>query len=234
MTDYDIMIDGSKEGSNINYSIDIVNDNDSVFYGHSLHVFIVEDSILTTWNYQDSGDSLAIARNVVRNWFTDSLSYDSSSGNQTFSGSFVIDQNEWNTDQIKIIAVIQDELTNEVYQAGQQNVNHFESLDIGQNSSGENPNIPFSYFLYQNHPNPFNPTTQIRYGLKERGYVSINIYNLMGKHIRSYVNTVQDAGYNTILWNAADASGQPVPAGMYIYSITAGDFRETKKMILLK
>ena len=94
--------------------------------------------------------------------------------------------------------------------------------------------IPDAYSLQQNYPNPFNPTTQIRYGLKERDYVSINIYNLMGKHVRSYVNTIQDAGYNTIFWNATDASGQPVPAGMYIYSITAGDFRETRKMILLK
>ena len=94
--------------------------------------------------------------------------------------------------------------------------------------------IPDAYSLQQNYPNPFNPTTQIRYGLKESAYVSINIYNLMGKHVRSYVNRVQDAGYNTILWNATDASGQPVPAGMYIYSITAGDFRETRKMILLK
>ena len=94
--------------------------------------------------------------------------------------------------------------------------------------------IPDTYSLQQNYPNPFNPTTQIRYGLKENTYVSINIYNLMGKHIRSYINTVQDAGYKTILWNATDASGQPVPAGMYVYTITAGDFRQTRKMILLK
>ena len=94
--------------------------------------------------------------------------------------------------------------------------------------------IPDAYSLQQIYPNQFNPTTHIRYGLKENTYVSINIYNLMGKHIRSYINTVQDAGYKTILWNATDASGQPVPAGMYIYSITAGDFRQTRKMILLK
>ena len=94
--------------------------------------------------------------------------------------------------------------------------------------------IPEAYSLQQNYPNPFNPTTQIRYGLKENTYVSINIYNLMGKHIKSFVNMSQDAGYQTIHWNATDASGQPVPAGMYIYSITAGDFRSTKKMILLK
>ena len=72
------------------------------------------------------------------------------------------------------------------------------------------------------------------YGLKEKTYVSINIYNLMGKHIKSFVNIVQDAGYQSIVWNATDRSGQPVPAGMYIYSITAGDFRKTRKMMLLK
>ena len=95
-------------------------------------------------------------------------------------------------------------------------------------------NIPDAYNLQQNYPNPFNPTTQIRYGLKENTYVSINIYNLMGKNVKSLMNRNQDAGYQTIHWNATDASGQPVPAGMYIYSITAGDFRQTKKMILLK
>ena len=94
--------------------------------------------------------------------------------------------------------------------------------------------IPEAYSLQQNYPNPFNPTTQIRYGLKENTYVSINIYNLMGKHIKSFINIVQDAGYQSIVWNATDRSGQPVPAGMYIYSITAGDFRQTRKMMLLK
>ena len=95
-------------------------------------------------------------------------------------------------------------------------------------------NIPDAYSLQQNYPNPFNPTTQIRYGLKENAYVSINIYDLMGKHIKSFINMSQDAGYQSIVWNATDATGQPVPAGMYIYTITAGDFRQTKKMIFLK
>ena len=234
MTDYDIMIDGSKEGSNINYSIDIVNDNDSVFYGHNLHVFIVEDSILTTWNYQGSGDSLAFARNVVRDWFTDSLSYDSSNGNQTFSGSFVVDQSQWNTDQIKIIAILQDELTNEVYQAVQQNVNHFESLDIDQNGLKETPNIPLSYFLYQNHPNPFNPTTRINYKLPDNEFVSIYIIDIMGREIKSLVNTNQEAGFKSVQWDATNNLGQSVSAGMYIYTIQAGEFRQTKKMVLLK
>ena len=56
----------------------------------------------------------------------------------------------------------------------------------------------------------------------------------MGRNIRSLVNTVQDAGYRSVQWNATDDLGQPVTAGMYIYTIQTGDFRQTKKMLLLK
>ena len=95
-------------------------------------------------------------------------------------------------------------------------------------------NLPESFRLHQNFPNPFNPVTQIRYDLQSSENVSINIYNVIGKHIKSLINENQDAGYQSIYWNATDASGQSVPAGMYIYTIQAGDFRETKKMMLLK
>ena len=95
-------------------------------------------------------------------------------------------------------------------------------------------NLPESFELHQNFPNPFNPTTQIRYDLQSSENVSIDIYNVVGKHIKSLINTKQDAGYQSIYWNATDAFGQSVPAGMYIYTIQAGNFRETKKMVLLK
>ena len=95
-------------------------------------------------------------------------------------------------------------------------------------------NLPEAFELHQNFPNPFNPTTQIRYDLQSSENVSIDIYNVVGKHIKSLINTKQDAGYQSIYWNATDAFGQSVPAGMYIYTIQAGNFRETKKMVLLK
>jgi hypothetical protein len=94
--------------------------------------------------------------------------------------------------------------------------------------------IPTVYALEQNYPNPFNPSTQIRYNLPEESYVNINIYDLMGRNIKSLVNTQQDAGYRIIQWNATDDLGQPVSAGMYIYTIQAGEFRQTRKMVLLK
>jgi len=94
--------------------------------------------------------------------------------------------------------------------------------------------MPGNSALHQNYPNPFNPTTQIKYDLPEDALVTINIYDLMGRSIKSLVNSQQSAGYRSIQWNATNNLGEPVSAGMYIYTIQAGQFRQTKKMVLLK
>jgi parallel beta-helix repeat protein len=98
----------------------------------------------------------------------------------------------------------------------------------------ETGNVPAVYSIHQNYPNPFNPMTTINYELPRKGFVNIRVYDLMGRNIRSLINTVQDAGYRSVQWNATNDLGQPVTAGMYIYTIQAGDFRQTKKMLLLK
>ena len=103
--------------------------------------------------------------------------------------------------------------------------NYLETKDVS---------TPYKINLHQNYPNPFNPTTLIRYDLQINEDVSINIYDLTGKRVKSLVNTNQDAGYRSINWNATNEVGQPVSAGMYIYTIQAGEFRQTKKMVLLK
>ena len=94
--------------------------------------------------------------------------------------------------------------------------------------------IPTVYALHQNYPNPFNPTTQVNYDLPERGSVQIMIYDLMGRKVKTLINNEQNAGFKNIQWNATNNSGQPVSAGMYIYTIQAGEFRQTRKMVLLK
>ena len=94
--------------------------------------------------------------------------------------------------------------------------------------------IPDHYSLYQNYPNPFNPSTNISYDLPENIMVSINIFDLMGRKVRTLVNSKQAIGSKNIQWNATNENGQPVPAGMYIYTIQAGEFRQTRKMVLLK
>ncbi len=94
--------------------------------------------------------------------------------------------------------------------------------------------IPEVFALHQNYPNPFNPTTNIKYDLPEDSIVTINIYDLMGKIIKSLLIKNQPKGYRSVRWDATNNFGEPVSAGMYIYTIQAGEFRQTKKMVLLK
>ncbi len=93
---------------------------------------------------------------------------------------------------------------------------------------------PNNFNLIQNHPNPFNPITNIRYDLAEETFVEIIIYDLLGNLVNNLVNTYQSSGYKSVQWNATNNQGQSVSAGVYLYSIKAGDLRQNKKMLLLK
>ena len=94
--------------------------------------------------------------------------------------------------------------------------------------------IPDEFVLHQNYPNPFNPTTSINYDLPANEFVSINVFDLMGREVKTLVNKNQTAGYKSIQWNATDDRNEPVSAGLYLYTIQVGEFRQTKKMLLLK
>ena len=93
---------------------------------------------------------------------------------------------------------------------------------------------PKVFALHQNYPNPFNPITSFRYELPEKSHVTIEIYDMLGREVRTLVNTTQDAGFNSVIWNATNDYGKPVSAGIYLYQIKAGDFVQTRKMVLLK
>ena len=94
--------------------------------------------------------------------------------------------------------------------------------------------MPMEYALMQNYPNPFNPSTQIMYSLPKTSSVKIIIYDMLGSKIRTLYSGVQNAGHKNVLWNATNENGDPVSAGMYIYTIEAESFFPSKKMILLK
>ena len=96
------------------------------------------------------------------------------------------------------------------------------------------PIIPEMFTLHQNYPNPFNPITSLRYDLPEQAQVILTVYDLLGREVTQLVNTVQDAGYRSVQWNATDMHGKPVSAGVYLYQIRAGEFIQTRKMVLLK
>jgi len=94
--------------------------------------------------------------------------------------------------------------------------------------------IPGQYALHQNYPNPFNPITTLRYDLAENSYVNVTVYNMLGGEVKTLVNSAQDAGFKSVIWNATNNQGNPVSAGVYLYKIQAGEFVQTKKMVLLK
>jgi len=94
--------------------------------------------------------------------------------------------------------------------------------------------VPAAFTLHQNFPNPFNPITTLRYDLPSDALVTLSIYDMLGREITQLVNTTQDAGFKSVQWDATDSMGRPVSAGVYLYQIQAGEFVETKKMLLLK
>ncbi|MFQ5649774.1 MAG: Ig-like domain-containing protein [bacterium] len=93
---------------------------------------------------------------------------------------------------------------------------------------------PKTFQLSQNFPNPFNPDTKIRYQLPQTGKVTIRIFDVLGREVKTLVDERKEAGFHVLTWDAKNQDGIRVASGIYYYSISAGDFKMTKKMLLLK
>ena len=104
---------------------------------------------------------------------------------------------------------------------------------VGTDNTASNQ-IPEFISISQNYPNPFNPVTAFHYDLPEDALVNITIYDMMGRIVNNLVSSQQNAGYKSIQWNATNNAGQPVSAGVYLYTIQVGEFKQTKKLVLLK
>ncbi len=94
--------------------------------------------------------------------------------------------------------------------------------------------IPEQYGLSQNYPNPFNPETTIEYQLPQAGHVSLKIYNLLGREVRTLVDQDMPAGFHRVQWDGKDAAGRKLDSGVYLYKLHAGSFAQTRKTLLLK
>ena len=94
--------------------------------------------------------------------------------------------------------------------------------------------LPGQYALLANYPNPFNPSTTIRYDVPEAGSVVLRIYDVMDQMVRELVDVSQAAGRYSVMWDGRDASGERVANGVYLYELRAGDFRAIRKMVLMK
>jgi len=93
----------------------------------------------------------------------------------------------------------------------------------------ETQNLASNYFISQNYPNPFNPTTQIKYSIPEKSVVSVKVYDILGNEISTLVNEEKNAGNYLISFN-----GNKLSSGLYFYTINAGKYRATKKMLIVK
>ena len=107
-------------------------------------------------------------------------------------------------------------------------VNRYDYLSIAAEG------VPLEFALHENYPNPFNPTTTLRFDLPEVSDMTLTIYNMLGQNVRTFNMNDTPAGYHSIKWNATNDLGQQVGAGVYLYQLQTKDFVKTRKMVLLK
>ncbi len=107
-------------------------------------------------------------------------------------------------------------------------VNRYEFL------STETNGMPTEFALHENYPNPFNPSTTLRFDLPELSDVNVIIYNMLGQEVKTFNMQNISAGHHSIRWKATNDLGDPVSAGVYLYQLQTRDFVKTRKMILLK
>ena len=94
--------------------------------------------------------------------------------------------------------------------------------------------LPKNYTLHDKYPNPFNPTTTLRFDLPQVSSITLTIYNMLGQKVRTFNMQNTSAGYHSITWDATNDLGEQVGAGVYLYQLQAKDFVKTRKMVLLK
>tara|TARA_B110000438_G_scaffold51991_1_gene52266 strand:- start:377 stop:1369 length:993 start_codon:yes stop_codon:yes gene_type:complete len=176
----------------------------------------------TYWNSLDTGDALPTQNPYT--FINDTLTIDLHFGNYFVEVvTFLCDGNviDFNSQQSNLFRIGTDFEDCEDYNGQQLGLSNI-------------MNTPEKFRLNQNYPNPFNPVTTLQYDLPEDGFINITIYDMMGKVIKNLVRSHQRAGYKSVQWNATNNESKSVSAGLYLYKIQVGDFRQVKKMILLK
>jgi hypothetical protein len=155
-----------------------------------------------------------------------------------FRDAFNLGLGWWDTDIIgidqgPIIMMIENYRTGSVWKRFMKNANIQQGLQAAGfepvTGVSNSPLLPKDSGLFQNYPNPFNPTTEIRYTTRESGIVNLSVFNLLGQRIAVLVNQVQPAGQHQYRFDA-----NALPSGVYFYTLRAGPYTETKRMVLVR
>ncbi len=94
--------------------------------------------------------------------------------------------------------------------------------------------LPQEFALEQNFPNPFNPSTAINFALPSPARIKLEIFNILGRSVRTLLDNEYPAGYHDIIWDGNDSQGNPVASGIYLYRLSSGETNLVRKMVLLK
>jgi hypothetical protein len=98
----------------------------------------------------------------------------------------------------------------------------------------ESPRVPLRFLVMQNAPNPFNPSTTIRFALPEAGHVTLAVYDINGRLVRMLVGQTLLPGHHEVVWDGYDAVGRAVASGVYVYRLTAPQGVVTRRMVLAR
>ena len=122
--------------------------------------------------------------------------------------------------------------------SGQRDGIHIDDFQVNwelpTSVSDNDQSIPYRFSLSQNYPNPFNPSTLVKFTLAERGNVNLDIYDMLGRKVKTLVSGTLESGEHEIIWNSIDESGDEVASGIYLYKLVSGGFTLVKRMTLLR
>ena len=199
------------------------------FYTESPYIKIV---------YPNGGESIYIDSSYIIRWqsnVNDTLNIELIKGNNLISAIADSATSRTNALMWHVPSSIQLDSS---YQVRITSVNHSNLTDVSDNyfsisreltDISETNNIIKTYKLYQNFPNPFNPSTVINYQLEKSGFVTLKVYDILGREVATLINKQEKAGAHSVIFNAKKLS-----SGVYFYSLHSGNYFETKKLILLR
>ena len=219
-----IILSGNRNTTQFNINAQLtrssdIPDNDLVIY------FVVVEDI-----YFDGRNTVSNHKHVMRKMLpTPNGQTFSINLNETINIPQPIDLDPiWDVDSLSVVVFVQSISSKTVYQSATISYDELNVTDIKNEEL-----LPSEFKLEQNYPNPFNPTTSISYQLPVSSYVTLKVYDVLGNEVATLVNDYKPAGIYEVEFIPSSVKHQP-SSGIYFYTLTAGDYSQTKKMILLK